>query len=314
MKKAFTLVELIVVIGIIGILAGVLLVSFGGATESAKLAKCQSNLRNLGMAVNTAAMESGVYPYAESAQYLSTSITEDGEVLVGVHRGWLSWLDEGMSWGGVTTPQSVNQPSYCGTDDEIAHALTNGVIWRATGKNHSIYQCPVHAKACQSKKGRNPGWSYVMNPFFGYEREKGQALSTEGEVVRTDGLSRADRRLLFAEIQGLEVANLSKYGAGSIPKVSIGGSGSATDGVLQYQSEKNGLVGGKNSTAESIGFNHFRGSHIVGLVAFADGHTEAIILPQSGNLEQLTGWLCDGYDVTYVGGDSYERVNDSNFE
>ena len=40
MKKAFTLVELIVVVGIICILAAILIASFGGGTESARNALC----------------------------------------------------------------------------------------------------------------------------------------------------------------------------------------------------------------------------------------------------------------------------------
>ena len=40
MKKAFTIIELLVVIGIIGVLAGVLMTSFSGGTESARAAKC----------------------------------------------------------------------------------------------------------------------------------------------------------------------------------------------------------------------------------------------------------------------------------
>ena len=44
MKKAFSLVELLVVVAIIAILAGVLVSSFSGGTESARAARCLSNL------------------------------------------------------------------------------------------------------------------------------------------------------------------------------------------------------------------------------------------------------------------------------
>ena len=310
MKRAFTLIELLIVIGIIGILSGVLLSTFGGATESARLAKCQSNIKNLASALNSYSMEAGHYPYAGSAQYMYSSY--DGELLVGVHKGWLSWLDKGQFVGRVQEAKSISQSSYAGSFDDVTHALTNGAIWRAVNKNRTVYQCPVHAKACQQHGSGTPGWSYAMNPYFGYERQKGKAMASKDETIKINGISRADRRLLFAEIQGLTIANPKKYRATSLPELHVSdGSGSATtDGILQYKSEKSGKTVGGDGSAESIGFNHIRSNRIVGLVAFADGHTEAITLPESGNLEQLTGWLCDGYDVTFDGS-SYSRINDS---
>ena len=62
MRRAFTLIELLVVVAIIGILASLLLPALARARDKGKSARCQSNLRQLGMAAHMYDEDHQVYP------------------------------------------------------------------------------------------------------------------------------------------------------------------------------------------------------------------------------------------------------------
>ena len=174
MKRAFTLIEMLVVIGIIGILAGTLLGNYSGITARVRSAKCASNLKNLANAVSSYAV-CGYYPYAQSAQYLKiTGNAQNQGLEIGEHRGWISWLSSGQSFPiGGNSPRSIAHCSFADkTKENITYALTNGAIWTAVGKNTDCYRCPVHVEKCR-KHGVDPGWSYQMNAYFGFESASG---------------------------------------------------------------------------------------------------------------------------------------------
>ena len=320
-RPAFTIIELLVVIGIIGILAGVLLSSFSGGTESARAAKCLANMRNLAQgAISYAAKNKhGLFPYAGSHAKI------DQKLAYTEHVGWISWLsinDEyykrGKDGGPARSFQKCdNISAFCDDDDKAAFAITNGALWNCVGQNRETYVCPSHAiLAKKHGKGHKlkVRFSYAMSAFFGYDWTKGTDAATDGDggVSMNGSDVRLDRTLLFAELPfAIQGTTDSSNKVDEDTAYSTANNTYLIDCTLQYSATINGksYYGGFkewNGTAEAIAFNHKSGKRYCAHVAFADGHVERLLMPKAGsgglNAAQLTAALCGGKDGFHKGG------------
>src|ERR1700730_13516423 len=66
-ERGFTLIELMIVVAIIAILAGILIPNFVNARAQAQTAACESNLRSIATALELYYADNQVYPVASAA-------------------------------------------------------------------------------------------------------------------------------------------------------------------------------------------------------------------------------------------------------
>ena len=297
MKKGLTIIELLVVIGIIAVLTGVLLGTFAGGTESARAARCLSNLKNLASAAqvagtsgNAATQKNSYMPLAGSKQIYSADSSEGSQNVTEKYteeRGWISWDSRNAypSSSGVAK-SSWTIPMYEENDERRLYALTNGVIWKYTGGNRNVYVCPSHT---QAKKQLNPNYSYVMNPVFGWSPDPAEDLWVAEDIYPNVDRAKAERRLLFAEIPFADIGHQPQNdGAYEV------------DAILQYHGCTD-----EGSFEETIGFNHKSGNFYCAHIVFQDGHIDKLRWPKEGLSEsqerELAEWLCEGEDVAFDG-------------
>ena len=286
-KSAFTLIELLIVIGIIGILASVMLGFFTGSNDAAQATLCMNNMKALALAANSYASqnEKGHYPAAGSFVWMYYS----GDVSYSEQVGWIARTkiaSGAKRVGSIISFSAEDTFKNKSAEGGLRQALAGGSLWGHLNSSRKLYLCPVHAEACNKKNHRNPGWSYVMNKDFGWAHAGDDPL--KGWEGRSFGSwSAPDRVLMFAEIQGVDdpdyrlVANLNQ-------------GGEKGDSVLQYDDN------------EYIGFNHKQKvGHWAGHVAFVDGHVGKLLVPERGSIDlrKLTEKLCQGHELEYRGGE-----------
>ncbi len=151
--RAFTLVELLVVIGIIALLIAILLPALSKARKSAQEVKCMNNVRQLCMGVTLYAdQHRGLMPFEGGDGSISSPVTAG----LPAKSGW----DDASLWINAV-PDAMNSPTY---DSLQIGYLVNGRPMPSSGSS-SIWVCPAADQPNTSQDDKNNGVS-LKDGFF----------------------------------------------------------------------------------------------------------------------------------------------------
>lgn len=139
--KGFTLVELLIVVIIIGILAGMMMLTTGSATDRAEATRIISDMRNVKTAAVLYYMDNGAYPPSETSGGSTASLDKYLDQSRSKQAGRLLVLNT----SGTTSGDMYVRVQYDGDNDDrwnegVASKLDdfaeNGVISKDSGKKY----------------------------------------------------------------------------------------------------------------------------------------------------------------------------------
>lgn len=202
-QTAFTLVELLVVIGIIALLISILLPSLSSARRQANIVKCASNLRQLGLAAMNYAVEN------------------KGRFMPNINQG---------GWGGGRNPIPASAQEWY-HEDRIGTVLTASTS-TGSGITNPVFVCPetvenatrtysmnIWASSAADQFVYNRSPDRISNPFAAPPGNPGYVAGTPFRGTMFDSATKgAQEMILFTERH----VNFDGFAQGLVTSASIG--------------------------------------------------------------------------------------------
>lgn len=179
----FTLVELLVVIGIIALLIGILLPTLNRARESARQTKCLSNMRQIAVATVMFAQENtGRMPTRGGSAIMKWDTASNKYVQVGgtdipglqSTTDWIAWQRKVDPWIGAASTGADQNITYSGLAKFMSirprYHTTPQEANSIAGAADEVFRCPsdnVEARPNAMDNGNKPyRYSYSMNIYY----------------------------------------------------------------------------------------------------------------------------------------------------
>jgi prepilin-type N-terminal cleavage/methylation domain-containing protein/prepilin-type processing-associated H-X9-DG protein len=204
-RRAFTLVELLVVIGIIGTIIGILLPALSKSRQASLRIQCLSNLRSMEMAQMLYASE------------LHNLLIEPGDGSYAPQGSWIGMLEPYAGKPLVRRCPADNSPYFDSLDTDLSPA-----VYRLTSYGINNYVTPSHAPLGTTPPTRIAQIKHASSVIQFVE------LSETGSYAVADHIHVDD--FYFSLLPGTTLTRI----CGQMPVGRHGGTPNGWDGVLNY--------------------------------------------------------------------------------